>query len=147
MIPRELDLTSTPFSETKIITYEIELIPYGKKVVFNLLDDEEFIIPYITDKIQNSPAGYQLPSQAKISAWIIAINGKEPITAQGVLDKISCHQTTRRKYNIKISLCRRKRYQRIDLEEICSIFDKVRSVVSHLEVRLPKKPPTPNNVG
>ena len=33
------------------------------------------------------------------------------------------------------------------LEEIRSRFDKVRPVVSHLEVRLPKKPPTPNNIG
>ena len=35
----------------------------------------------------------------------------------------------------------------IDLEEICSRFDQVRPVVSHLEVRLPKKPPTPNIIG
>ena len=35
----------------------------------------------------------------------------------------------------------------IDLEEILSRFDQVRPVVSHLEVRLPKKPPTPKNIG
>ena len=34
-----------------------------------------------------------------------------------------------------------------DLEYICSRFDQVRPVVSHLEVRLPKKPPTPKNIG
>ena len=38
-------------------------------------------------------------------------------------------------------------YQRTDLEEIRSIFDQVRPVVSHLKVRLPKKPPTANNIG
>ena len=38
-------------------------------------------------------------------------------------------------------------YQRTDLEEICSRFYQVRPVVSHIEVRLPKKPPTPNNIG
>ena len=32
-------------------------------------------------------------------------------------------------------------------EEIRSRFDQVRPVVSHLEVRLPNKPPTPNNIG
>ena len=34
-----------------------------------------------------------------------------------------------------------------ELEDICSIFDQVRLVVSNLEVLLPEKPPTPNNIG
>ena len=68
--------------------------------------------------------------------WIVAINGEEPITAQGVIDELNCHQTSRGKSKIKISLCRRKRYQRTDLEEIRSRFDQVRPVVSHLEVCL-----------
>ena len=39
-----------------MITYEIELSPSGKKVGFNLLDYEDFKIPYITDKYQmNQP--------------------------------------------------------------------------------------------
>ena len=94
MIPCELDLTSTPFSDTTIITYEIELPPSGKKVGFNLLDDEDFTIPYITDTIPNSPAGHQITTQAKQNLCIIAINGEEPITAQGELDELNCHQTT-----------------------------------------------------
>ena len=57
-----------------IITYEIDLPPSGNKVGFNLLDDEYFTIPYITNKIPNSPDGHQLPSQAKINLRIIAIN-------------------------------------------------------------------------
>ena len=79
--------------------------------------------------------------------WIISINGEEPITAQGVLDEINCHQTPPGKSKIKVSPCRRKSYQRTYLEDICSIFDQVRPVVSHLEVRTPKKPPTPKNIG
>ena len=79
--------------------------------------------------------------------WIIDINGEEPITAQGVLDELNCHQTLRGKSKINISLCIRKSYQRTDLEEIRSRFDQVRPVVSHIEVRLPKKPTTPNNIG
>ena len=71
MIPCKLDLTSTPFIDTKILTFEIELPPSGKKVGFNLLCDEEFTIPYITDTIPNSPAGLQLPTQAKINLWIL----------------------------------------------------------------------------
>ena len=62
LIPCKLDLTSTPFSDEKIITYDIELPPSGKKIGFNLLYDEYFTIPYITDTIKNSPAGHQLLS-------------------------------------------------------------------------------------
>ena len=79
--------------------------------------------------------------------WIVAINGEEPITTQGVLDELNCHQTPRGKSHTKISLFRRKSYQRTYIEEICSRFDQVRPVASHLEVRLPKKPPTPKNIG
>ena len=79
--------------------------------------------------------------------WIVAINGEDPITAQVVLDELNHHQTPRDKSNINISLCRRKSYQRIDLEEIRSRFDQVRPVVSHIEVFLPKKPLTPKNIG
>ena len=79
--------------------------------------------------------------------WIIAINGECPIKDQGVLDKLNNHQTPHGKYNINISLCRSESYQRIDLEEIRSRFYQIRPVVSHLEVRLPKKPPTPKNIG
>ena len=57
-----------------MITYEIELNPYGNKIRFNLLDDEDFTIPYITDTIPNQPDGYQLPSQAKRNVQIVAIN-------------------------------------------------------------------------
>ena len=78
--------------------------------------------------------------------WIVAINGEEPITYQVVLDELNCHQTLRGKSNFKISLCRRKSYQGTDLEEIRFRFDQVRPVVSNLEVRLPKKPPTPKNI-
>ena len=46
------------------------------KVGFNLLNDEDFTIPYINDTIPNSPAGHQLPSQAKRNLWIIAMNGE-----------------------------------------------------------------------
>ena len=83
--------------------------------MFYLLDDEYFTITYITDTIPNSPAGHQIPSQAKQNLWIVAINGEEPITAQGVLNELNRHQTPRGKSNIKISLCRRKSYQRTDL--------------------------------
>ena len=89
------------------------------------MDDEDFTIPYITDTIPNLPAGHQLPSQAKRNLLIIAINGEEPITAQGILDELNSRQTPRGKSKIKISLCRRKIYQRTDIEEICSRFDQV----------------------
>ena len=79
--------------------------------------------------------------------WIVAINGEEPIAAQYVLDELNRQQNPRGKSKIKTSLCRRKSYQRTDLEEISSRFYQVRPVVSHLEVRLPKKTPTPKHIG
>ena len=75
LIPCELDLTYTPLSDTKILKYEIKLTPSGKKIGFNLLNDEYFTIPYITDNIPNYPAGHQLPSQDKQNVLIVAING------------------------------------------------------------------------
>ena len=116
LIPCKLDLTSTPFIDETIITYYIELPPSGKKIGFNLLDDEYFTITYITDTIPNSPAVCQLPLYANRNVWIVAINGEEPITAQGVLDELNHHQTPRGKSNIKIRLCRRKNYQSTYLE-------------------------------
>ena len=36
-----------------------------KNIGFNLLDDEYFTLPYVTDTIPDSPAGHQLPTKAK----------------------------------------------------------------------------------
>ena len=95
MILCELDLTSTPFCDTKIITYEIELPPSGNKIGFNLLDDEYFTIPFVTKTIPNSPSGHQLPTQDKKNVWIVDTNGEEPITDQGVLSELNRHQNPR----------------------------------------------------
>ena len=53
LIPCELDLTYTPFCDTKIITCEIELPHSSKNIGFNLVDDEDFTIPYVTVTIPN----------------------------------------------------------------------------------------------
>ena len=53
LITCKLDITSIPFSDETIITYDIELPPSGKKIGFNLLDDKDFTIPYITDTTQS----------------------------------------------------------------------------------------------
>ena len=147
MIKYELDLTSTLFCDTKILTYEICLPSSVKKDGFNLMSDEYFTIPSITDTIPNSPVVHQLPTQAKRKFWIIAINGEEPIIAQGAFDELSRHQNPRGKYKVGITLYRMTSSQRKDLEEINSRFDQVRPVVSHFEVFLSKKPPTPKNIG
>ena len=78
---------------------------------------------------------------------IVDINGEDLITAQGVFDELSFHQTAHVKSKINISLCKKKSYQRTDLEYICYIFDQLRPVISHPGVRLPKKPPTPKYIG
>ena len=51
------------------------LLPVGNKIIFNLLDDNYFTVPYILDTIKNSTAGHQLPIQAKNNMWIINIKG------------------------------------------------------------------------
>ena len=86
-----------------MITYGVGLPPSGKKVGFNLLDDGDFTNPYITDTIPNLPTGNKPPSQDKRDVWIIAINEEEPLTAQGVLNELNCHQNPRGKSKIKIS--------------------------------------------
>ena len=58
-----------------ILTYEIYLPPSGNKIGFNLLHDEYFTIPYVTDTIPNSPVVHKLTTQAKRNLWIISING------------------------------------------------------------------------
>ena len=119
----------------------------GMKTGFNLLDDEDFTIPYIIDTTQNSPAGYQLPTQDNKNLRIIDINKEDPNKDQGELDKLQYHQTLSGKYKFNIRLFIRNRYHRTYLEDIHSIFDQFRPVVSHIEVFLPNKPPTPNNIG
>ena len=147
LTPCELDIKSTTLCDIAIPTYEIELTHFGKKVDFNLLDDEDFTISYITDAIPSLPAGHQFPTQAKLNVSIIDINGEEPIIYQCALDERNSHQTSCGKSKVKISLCRRKSYQITDLENICSRFYQVRPLISHLEFLLPKKPPTPKNIG
>ena len=79
--------------------------------------------------------------------WIIDINGEDPITYKGALDELQKHHNQRSKYKVRINLCRSKSHHRSNLEDIWSIFDKVRPVVSHIEVHLPEKPPIPKNIG
>ena len=146
LIPFELYIRSTPFCDKTIVTYEIELPPAGKKIGFDLLDDEYFTIPCVIDTIPNSPAGHQLPTQDNKIVWIVSINRSDPITDKGALNVLNSHKTSRVKSKVNISICRSKSYQRTDLEEICSRFYQVRLVVSHIEGSLPYKPLTPNSI-
>ena len=59
------------------------------------------------------------------------------MTDQGALDELQQHKTQRGKSKVEISIFRRRSYQSKDIEDIWSIFDQVRPVVSHLEVSLP----------
>ena len=53
MIPCELDLASTTFCDTTILTYEIELPSVGNKIGYNLFGDEYFTIAYVIYTIPN----------------------------------------------------------------------------------------------
>ena len=93
MITCELDLTPNTFSDTTILTYEIELPPSGKKIGLYVLDDEYFIIPYVIDTIPNSPSSNHLQTWDKKDVWSVAINGEETITYQDALDRLQKNQT------------------------------------------------------
>ena len=86
MIPCELDISSTTFEDVKIITYEIKLPSIGNQISFNLMDDDDFKIPYIIDTIPNFPVSHKLPTQEKKNAWIISINVEDIITTKGELE-------------------------------------------------------------
>ena len=47
LMPCEIDLSYTPFEYATIFTYTIQLPTTGKKIGFNLMDDDDFTIPYI----------------------------------------------------------------------------------------------------
>ena len=73
MVPCYLYLTPTIFIDATIITYELELPPAGRENGFNLLDEDDFTIPYIIDTIANSLGGHKITTQAKNNMWIVAI--------------------------------------------------------------------------
>ena len=83
----------------------------------------------------------------KKNLWIKDINSERSITSQGALADLNHHLNSRGEPKVNISLFRKKIYQRTDIEDICSRFDQVIPVVSHLEFCIPKKPPTPKNIG
>ena len=64
-----------------------------KKLGSNLFYGKYFTIPYVIDTIPYLPAGRQLRTQANKNVCVIAINVEDPITYQGALDELHCHQT------------------------------------------------------
>ena len=138
--PKSLIFTPKLFSH-------IELPSDGNKIGFNLLDDEYFTIPYVIDIIPNSPAGHKVMTHTKKYVWIIYDNGEKPMKHQGALDELQHHKTQRGKSEAKISLCRSNIYQQKYIEDIWYIFDQVRPVVSHPEVRLPENNIPPKKIG
>ena len=111
------------------------------------MDDDDFTISYVIDKIPNSPPSHQLPTESKKKMWIVDINGEERTIAQGTLKELNRHQNPRVKSKLNISIWRSKSYHRVYLEYIRSIFDQVRPIASYLEVHIPEKPLAPKNIG
>ena len=95
-----LILHSLHFVILKFLQIKLSYLPLEKKLVFILLDDDEFTIRYITDAIPNSPAGHQLLTQAKQNLGIIAINEEYPTTSQGELDELNHHQNPSRNFKV-----------------------------------------------
>ena len=121
--------------------------PDGKKIGFNLLDDEYFTAPCVIDTIQFFSAYHQNPTQANKNGCIIYINGEESITAHVALDKIQHHTTPHGKSKVNVRLFRRKSYHSKVLEEIQYRFDQFIPMVSHIDVHLPNKPLSLKRIG
>ena len=133
--------------DSTVLAYDIDLSTPGSKVGFNLMDYDEFIITNIIDTIANYPPGHQILTQAKKIVCIIAINGDKTVITKGLIDEIQRYHTQHSNKKLNIRLCSRNSYQCTDIEELWSIFDQIRPVVSHLEVNLPEKPKVHNKIG
>ena len=122
-------------------------MPQSKKIVINLMDDDDLNITYILYNIPNYPSVHQLPSQANNNLYVLKMDGEEPITAKCAPEDIRLHQNNKWKLNFWILIFEWKCSQRTNLEDIGSLFHQIRPIVSHLEVRLPQKPKFPKNIG
>ena len=92
LITYELKLSDTPFTKSTIVNYELEIPPQGKKFGINLMDDDDFNIPYIVELVPNYLAGHKLPDQAKNNFFIVEIYGEYSIVYKGDLEEIKLHQ-------------------------------------------------------
>ena len=101
------------------------------------MDDKDFTKPYIIDKVPNPRAVNQLTTQAKNNVCTIDINREECITEKGSLYELQRYQTQPIKSKVNISLLPSKIYLNTYLEELWTIFDQIRPVVSHIQVCLP----------
>ena len=64
--------------DTIILIYEIGLPPAGKTIGLNLLDDEDYAIPFFIDTIPDSSSGHQLLKQAKKMCGLLPSINKIP---------------------------------------------------------------------
>ena len=70
----------------------MELPPQGKKFGINLMDDDDFNIPYIFEMVLDYLVGHQLPDQTKKNFFIVEIYGEYPIMSKVDLEEIKLHR-------------------------------------------------------
>ena len=95
LIPYELELSDTPFTKSTILNSELELPPQGKKFGINLMDDDDFNIPYIFEMVLDYLVGNQLPDHTKKHFFIVEIYGEYPIMDKGDLKDIKLYQSNK----------------------------------------------------
>ena len=76
----ELDLLKTPFSNSEIFTYEIDLPLHATDIGMEIYDDEYFNIPVLKKCIPDTPACLEIPASSRRNMFIVSINNEEPIT-------------------------------------------------------------------
>ena len=55
MVTCELELYYKPSVDATVVQYDLGFPPMGDKIGLNLIDDDDFNIPYVLSAITNSP--------------------------------------------------------------------------------------------
>ena len=88
LILYELELSDTPFMKSTIIKSELEISPQGKNSGMNLMDNDDFNIPYVVEFVPNFLAGHQFPDKTKKISLIVRFYGEDSVMASGSLEEI-----------------------------------------------------------
>jgi hypothetical protein len=127
----ELDLLKTPFSNSEIFTYEIDLPLHATDIGMEIYDDEYFNIPVLKKCIPDTPAYLEIPASNRRNMFIVSINNEEPITSGFALELLSPRRLRSQDgIKIKVQLVKRISSARSKLQELRSTFDQVRPIIA-----------------
>ena len=74
--------------KSTIFKSELEISPQVKKSGTNLMDNDDFNIPYVVEFVPNFLAGHQFPDKTKKISLIVRFYGEDSVMASGSLEEI-----------------------------------------------------------